>query len=387
MTTIPTIRQLYEAIISDLETEFSVTIEPNGKTFFSALAAVQAATLYQFYLGAANVQKNIWVDTAEPASVGGTLERFGYTKLGRLPYPASEGVYTCTVTGTAGAVIPATTTFKSDDSSLNPGFLFILDTAFTFSGSSGSISLRALDAGRGSLLAVADTLTATSPLINASQQATVTAISTDPVNAETTEEYRQKAEQAYRLTPQGGAAVDYRLWGSEAAGVRQIYPYASQTEPNEIDVYVEAFPDDSIDGHGTPSPTIITDVEDNIEADPDTGIGRRPIGTFLVNVVSIDPLPVDVAIDSGGAITPEQETLINAALEEFLYEIRPFVAGIDILSERNDTVSVYKIGGVVTATVSGVPISSITIDVGGTPESNYQFEFGQIPYLGTVTYL
>ena len=387
MTTLPTIQELYESFVTDIETEFGVVIPDEGKSFLRALAAVEAAKLKLFYLALGNLQKNIWVDTADPVAVGGTLERFGYTKLQRYPNPATEGVYLCTATGTAGAVIPALTQFKSDDDSTSAGYLFILDTAYTMTGTSDNITLRALTAGRESVLEVGDTLTSVSPIVNVNSQVVVSVITTDPVNAETIEEYRAKAIQAYQLNPQGGAPADYRLWGLDAAGTRQIYPYASSGNANEIDVFVEALPADSIGGNGTPTPTILADVEADIEADPDTGVGRRPLGVFAVNVQSVVVKNVTITINSGGTFTPTQEGLITQALTDAMYDIRPFIAGIDAVADRNDTLSTFGIGSVVVATVGGVVISSITMTVGGTPYTSYNFDNGEIPYLTTVTYV
>jgi len=387
MTTIPTVAELYDSIVTDIETEFGVVIPDEGKSFLRALSAVEAAKLKLFYLGLANLQKNIWVDTADPVAVGGTLERFGFTKRQRYPNPATEGVYLCTVVGTTGAVIPALTQFKSDDDSTSPGYLFILDTAYTLTGTSDVISLRALTAGRESVLEVGDNLTSTAPIVNVNSQVAVSAVTTDPINAETIEEYRAKAIQAYQLTPQGGAPADYRLWGLDAAGTRQIYPYASSGNPNEVDVYVEALPADSIGGNGTPTPTILAAVAADIEADPTTGVGRRPLGVWQVNTQSVVVKDVDITINSGGTITVPQQALITQALTDDVYNIRPFIAGIDAVADRKDVLSPYGVGSVIVATIGGVVISSISIDVDGSPVTSYMFDNGEIPYITSITYV
>ena len=125
--TIPTTQQLYQNILADLESNLGITIPLFGPIFLRSLAAVQAAKIKLLYLLLADVQKNIWVDLADPIAIGGTLERFGIVKLGRLPFAATAGEYEVEVTGDIGAVIPLNTTFKSNDNSLSPGFLFILD--------------------------------------------------------------------------------------------------------------------------------------------------------------------------------------------------------------------------------------------------------------------
>lgn len=120
MTTIPTISQLYAEVLADLQNEYGVTISTVGKVMLRFIAFVQAAKLKLIYLFVGDVQRNITPDTAYSTANGGTLERWGLIKLGRNPLPATQGQYTATVTGTVGAVIPASTTFKSDDDSLSP---------------------------------------------------------------------------------------------------------------------------------------------------------------------------------------------------------------------------------------------------------------------------
>src|SRR5688572_3872346 len=258
MITIPTLNQLYTSILNDLETEFGNNIPLFGKNFLRAFAAVQAAKLKLFYIALGGVQKNIFVDTADPENSGGTLERFGRIKLGRNPFPAQAGQYTIEVTGSVGATIPASSTFKSNDDALSPGKLYVLDLAYTLIATTDTITVRALQAGTDSRLEVGDQLTATAPIPNANSLAQVTAESVTPLDAETTEEYRHKVVEAYQLEPQGGAASDYRIWAADVQGVARVYPYAKSGEPGVVDVYVEATPGDSTDGKGTPPGSMIT---------------------------------------------------------------------------------------------------------------------------------
>jgi len=387
MINIPTISQLYNDILADLQTEFNATVSPFGKSFLRAQAAVQAAKLKLFYLAIGDLQKNIFVDTADPASQGGTLERFGLIKLGRNPFTATQAQYNCTVTGAMGAVIPAQTLFKSDDSSLNPGYLFILDTAYTMPSGTGTIILRALTGGTISSLNISDTLTATAPIINVNSGAVVGSVAVSPIDAETTEQYRAKALQAYRLNPEGGSSADYRLWGSDAAGVQQIYPYTASGLPNEINVFVEAILADSTDGKGTPTSTILTAVSNDIATDPITGKGRKPLGVLAVNVAAIIINNVDITINSGGTITTAQQALITAALTQAISTIRPFIPGADAITAKNDILSTNNIINVILNTIPGLIFSSVTLDINSTPETSYVFDLGNIPYLHSVSYV
>jgi len=390
MITIPTLSQLYTDIKSDLESKFTYVIPVFGKNFIRALAAVQAAKLKVYYLAIANLQKNIFIDTADPESVGGTLERFGRIKLGRNPFPATAGQYSVQVSGTIGATIPARTTFITDDDSSNPGKLFILDSAFVLVTGSDTILLRALEAGTGSRIFTGETLTATTPIADVSQGVLFIGESVSPVDAEDIEDYRDKVTQSYRLEAQGGAVGDYRIWSSDAQGVLRVYPYAKTGFPNEINVFVEATVADSTDGKGTPSGTILTDVENVIELDPDTTKdinerGRRPLGMF-VNVLAVTPLDVIVNIAGFVGITAAKQTAITNAITNALNNTRPYIGGADVLETKNDIFDNNKAINAILTAVPGSIFGAVTINVDSNPVSTYQFVNGDIPYFDSVTY-
>ena len=386
MANIPTLSQLYTSIIADIEGELGIQIPTVGRVFVRVLAAVQAAKLKLFYLALGKVQKNIFVDTADPASIGGTLERFGLVKLGRLQFPPIAGIYTIEVTGTIGATIPAQTTFKSDDTSLNSGYLFILDAPYTLTATTDTISVRALTAGVESQLDVNDTLTATAPIANVNREAIVTVVTTPPQAAETNEDYRQKAVQAYRLEPQGGAASDYRVWAADATGVRQVYPFAASGLVSQINLFIEA---DS--GNGVPSSITIDLVKEVVNQDPDTTKplnerGRRPI-TAIVNYLPVSPQLIDIEITGYVGLTPAIEANITSAIEELLSDTRPYVAGADVLADRQDVLNTnLLIFTIQNAQPTGF-FDSIELQVDSVVVTSYQFFNGEIPELNSVTFV
>jgi hypothetical protein len=391
MITIPSITEIFNDLLADLESELEVNIPDEGKSNLRSIAAVEAAIFKLIYLTIGNVQKNIWPDTAEPESVGGTLERFGRVKLGRNPFPATAGQYDVTVTGTIGGVIPAGTTFKSDDSSLNPGFLFILDNEFTMADTSDTIALRALTAGVESKLEVGDTLTATAPIALVDSLATVSTETIEPRAAETIEAYRTAVINAFQLEAQGGAGTDYRLWAADAQGVRLVYPYAKSGETNEVDLFVEATIDDSTDSKGTPSAALLSDVEDVVNFDPDTTRplnerGRRPL-TVIVNYLPITPLDIDITVVGYIGLDASKEAKILTALTTAVNAIRPFVASADILENKNDILDVNKIIAQILSAQPGSIFDSIILEVDGVPLSTYTFTQGFIPYLNSVSYV
>jgi hypothetical protein len=390
MITIPTLSELQASIKADIEAEMGVTIPIIGKTFLWVFTLVQAAKLKLYYLAIAKVQKNIFVDTAEPEASGGTLERFGRVKLGRNPFQPTAGQYEIDVTGTVGAVIPASQTFKSNDDAKNPSKLYVLDLAYTLTSSPDTITVRALESGTGSSLDIGDDLTATSPIAGVNALATVSGEAIQPLAGETLEEYRRKTLDSFRLEAQGGAGTDYRLWASDAQGVQQTYPYAKSGAPNEIDLYVEATTLDSTDGKGTPTTAILDDVEAVIELDPDTTLniserGRRPLGVFQVNYLPITPLDVDITINGLSATTAIQTQITNA-LTNAINAIRPFVASADILDNKNDILDNNKIISVILNAYPQAQFTSIALEVDGVSLSTFTFDFGNIPYVNSISY-
>lgn len=386
MITIPTLSTLYTSIISDIEAEYGATINPFGKAMLRGLAAVQAGKLKLYYIMLALLQKNVAPDTCDEE----TLYRFGKIKINRLPFPATAGKYTVTVTGTAGGTIAARTTFKSDDDSLNPGVLFILDNSYTLPGTTGSIVLRALTLGTAGKLEIGDTLTSTVPIALVDSGATVTAETIQPLDGETVEAYRKVVIQSYRLEAQGGAATDYRIWSSDAQGVERVYPYARSGYPGEINLYIEATIADSIDGQGTPSAQIITDVESVVNFNPDTTLptnerGRRPL-QVVVNYLPITPKQIVINIDSFNGINAGIQATLLTAITSTINKIRPFVAAADILTDKNDILDANQIIATILTARPGSIFGAITFTVDGVAYSSYQFQAGNIPHLQSVTY-
>ena len=381
----PTLNQLYQGIKSDLESELNITIPIFGRNFLRAFAMVQAGKLWLLYLLLAKVQKNIFVDTADPEGMGGTLERFGRVKINRSPFPATAGFYSVTVTGEIGAVIPFNQIFKSDDSALNPSKLFILDTQTTLIATSQQIQLRALEIGIDSRLSVGDTLTATSPIALVNSSAIVVAETVQPQAREDIEVYRNIVIQSYRLEPQGGAGADYRIWSSEVQGVKQSYPYTNGVNINVVDLFIESPIDDSVDGKGTPTTAILEAVEDSIELPTSERPSRLPL-TATLNVLPVAPLDIEIAINDFTGVTPAQEQLIENAITNFLETVRPFVASIDVLSEQNDVFSINNVISLVLQSVPGAVFGAVDLVVDGNAVPSYQFENGEIPFLDSIIY-
>jgi uncharacterized phage protein gp47/JayE len=380
MITIPTISELYTAILTNLENEFNATINPEGKAELRAEAASRAGLMHLQYLAIAETQKNIFVDTCDEE----TLIRFGLVKLNRQPFAAVAGQYQVTVTGTIGGVIAANTVFRSSDSALNAGILYILDTQHVMVTNSDTITLRCLTLGIDGKLNVNDTLTSTTPIALVDSIATVSAETIQPLAAETIDAYRAAVINAFRLEAQGGSAGDYRLWASDAQGVLRVYPYAKSNAPSQIDIYIEATIADSTDGKGTPSQQIIDDVEQVVNFDPDTSLpinerGRRPLQVG-VNYLPVTPKDVVVTITGYQGLTAAIELELSNAINDAILLIRPFVAAAEPIADENDVLDVNKLIGFIISTKPGAIFTSVSFTVDSVSVSTYKFMLGNIPY-------
>lgn len=391
MINIPTLQEIKDSIVASIESLLGVKLPDSGRNFFRIISATLAAQLKLVYLSLGKVQKNVWVDTADPESEGGTLERFGRVKLNRNPFPARAGQYDVIVTGEVGSTIAAGTTFKSDDDSTNPGFLYVLDAEYELVATVDSIVLRALTTGLDSSLKALDTLTATAPIAGVDSEATVYAVVVEPLAAETIEEYRAIVVQAYRSETQGGSASDYRLWASDAQGVARTYPYATTNVSSQVDLFVEATAASSQDGKGTPSIALLNEVEEVVNFDPDETLpleerGRRPL-QVIVNLLPITVLKVDIFIANYQNLTPEKETLIQGALDALVGDIRPFVAAADILENKNDILDINKITAAIISVDPAAQFGPVTMEVDSNLVTTFTFSFGDIPNLNTINYV
>lgn len=389
MKEIPNIIKLNSDISNDLRSKLSLT-DDDLKKVVSALPLVLSGQFKLAYLFLADIQDNCFPDTATSELNGGTLERLGKIYLNRNPFADTIGVFRLSVTGVAGSVLRSDLTFKSNEDALNAGQVYVLDTAYTLTGASDEIEVRSIGAGVDFNLNVGNNLTITEPVIGVDKTVSVTEVVEQPKAGETEELYRQAILNAIQLEPQGGAKSDYRIWASNAQGVRLVYPYVRDGEAGTVDVYVEATLVDSNDGKGTPTTTILNDVYEVINFDPDATKqtyerARKPIQANVV-VSAISLVPVDITITGLSDNSTSVRTAIKNSLDSFIYKVRPYIDGTDLLRNKNDILYSGSLQGVVTDTLNnGNFFNFLNLFVDGNTEISYEFGLGNIPYLRNLT--
>lgn len=158
-----------------------------------------------------------------------------------------------------------------------------------------------------------------------------------------------------------------------------------------MNVFVEATVADSTDGKGTPSAGLLSDVEDVINFDPDTTRplnerARRPMNVVLdVQAVTVEE--VDITITGLTGATSADQANIEAALETLINSIRPFIAGADILADKNDILDNNRIINAILNTLPGAVFTSVAFTVDSSAYSTYTFINGDIPHLNSVTFV
>ena len=387
--TLPTRNELYQANIARLEAQYSITIPAIERNFLVVWAAVNAGTSWLLYKALAKVQKNAFPDTADPESKGGTLERFGRVVLGRNPNPATAAFYEIQITAdpsAIGNVIPAFTQWKSNDESLNPNKLYQLDTAHTILTTSDTITVRAIETGLDSQLTPGNVVRLTGPIPLVERNSSVTTETVTPLAAEDIELYRQLILDNYRLEPQGGSGSDYRLWANDTQGVAQSYPYSNTTDSDTVDLYIEATIADSTDGKGTPTTAILAAVEVSVEDPTIDRPGRKPT-TDKVNYQPITPRDIDIVVTGYQNLTPVIEQNIFDTIKNYLDDVRPFIGSIDVPALQNDFFDTNRIVLLIMESNPQSVFTSVELQVDGFSQNSITFDFGNIPFLNSVSYV
>lgn len=362
----PKFNDLFEKAKQDLKNALGI-VGVLGRTVLVPIAKVITGIVKPMYSSIVQANRNVLPDLADDES----LIRHGKIRLRRPPNPAAQGEYICEVSGTIGATIDASTTFSS-----STGNLYVIDSDFTLATGSDSITLRSITEGGNASLIEGQELKSTKPIPDVNTSVFVVSESVTPTKAETIEDYRVNVLQSYARQPQGGARSDYRSWTESVPGVREVYPYVRQGSPTEINLYTEAFPDDSTDGEGTPSSAILNAVRDAIEPE------SEPMGVAEIHYLPISLVPVDVDIID--LSDTSLSSSIDIAITAMLYEKRPYIAGDDLLTDKSKGVLTIKdIFDAVELITKD--FSDIEFAVGGVILNRYEFINEEIPYLRNLT--
>jgi uncharacterized phage protein gp47/JayE len=384
---IPTTQELADRNLSFLESRLGQTTPLYELSFLRVLSKLLAMNDKALYLFAVERALQNFVLKANKT----TLLEIGY-EHGVTYSPAEKAAVYVSVDTTVGVTIPAGVYFTGD---LN-GKKFYNDYAVTATGAYAVLLLVSGEAGAEANIDVAGTLTIGTPITGVGSTATVTSVSNVGTDEEETESYRQRVLFKIRSVLGGGNAADYKVWGEGVAGVEKVFPYAGAPSgtsyPADRTLYVEA--STSVDEDGIAPEALLDEVRDAVNADPDTGVARPPLGitddTLYVESITRTEFYVTITdLDVSDESEVDAKSDISSFLILYFLSLNPFVESIDSIRDRNDTITDLTVSKVVQDVLStyGGTASVVEFGVeGGSSEETYTLSAGEKAKLGTLSY-
>lgn len=342
----PTIAEINAQIIALLEVTLNTTIPLLPKAFNRVLAKVLAGVfvLEYRYIGFVFLQMFVRTATIEDVSTVLGVVFSPLKEWGRLigvgdPTPATQAELTITITvDNQGGTLEAGSQLINSDNGVT--YLTTVSTpldAPTVEAPIIASSDQTGGNGSGVIgnLAVGAVVSFANPIADVARDAVVTAVLVTAANEEDPEVYRQRILDRFQKRVQGGALADYEIWGEEAAGIVNVFPYTGAAA-GEVDVFAEATVASSGSPDGIPTAAQLKSVEDLIELDADGIAFRRPANAF-VNVAAITRTGFD--IDVVGLTVPtnlaQVQADITTELTAYMLGREPFIPGVSLLPRKD----------------------------------------------------
>ena len=234
----PTTEQIADQIVAQVEASVSPLFSFLPRAFTRFFAKVLAGVFMIVYKYAGWMFLQIFVRTAsfnETEVLG--IKITPLIEWGRLigvgdPIPSiqAELLLDITVTNQTGS-LPAGTQAVSNKN----GITYILLSPVTLDAATKQGTFRAasdIDGGTGGgeigNLDPGDIVSFVNPLANVERDMLVDSVTTTGTDAETEPVYRQRVIDRFQQQPQGGAGVDYVIWGTLEGIVKSIFPYTGE---------------------------------------------------------------------------------------------------------------------------------------------------------------
>lgn len=394
--TTPTTKEINDDIIARLESKLNQTIPLLPKSFIRVFVKTFAAifiiiykyagwsSLQQFVQSASDLDTDINGKTINP------LTQWGRLVIDSDPVAAiqAELIITVTVENQIGNL--------NSNSQLVGGIngvTYITLTTIPLDAPTKQVTVKAVDdqaggngAGIIGNLDDGSTISFANPLPNVATNAVVSSTLVVGVDAESTESYRTRIENRWRQQPQGGAYADYVVWGKEAAGIVNIFPYTSDC-PGQVDLYAEA--DTTLDPDGIPTVAQLEDVLSRVELDQAGRATRRPAGA-LVNSFAIIRTGFDTTVSGISDVEnlAQVEIDITQAVSDYFLQRGPFIIGLDV-PPRRDIISRSSISGQVEDIISaaGGLFTAVVIKQGITTYEQYALSVGELSKSLSVSFI
>lgn len=387
--TIPTLQQLYDAHLARHEAQLGQDAPINDYAFLVVLSAAEAGLDIGLYKYAVDAVKQNLALTA----TGEGLDRIGEDNS--TPRKNSQAaIVEAELPATTGTVIPVSREFISDSN----GLRYRTTEEVISVASVATLNLKCVELGTTGNLENGETLSISSQIAGAETTATVTDTVQNGVERESDTDYRPRVIFAQIAITGGGNATDHKIWGEAVSGVRRIFAYAGRpasegdSYPGDRLLYVEATT--SIDSDGLAPVPLLNSVRDAINTDPATGISRMTLGMtddtlFIESIIRtsiyVQISDLDVASESESACKADLET----ACDLYFRSIAPYVAGVDLIQTRNDTITNVSLSKIVNDVLESYGANAQVVAFGlvvGVFVPLYLLNPGELAKLGGITY-
>lgn len=345
----PTITQLINRAISDLQTRVSGISARLRFTFENALAYAMAGLAHGLHGHLFYISKQILPDTSDEPGV-----RRWAALLNINAKDAAFASGNANFTGVNGTPISIGTQFQRSDN-----VVFQTTTAMTIAAGVAAGPLQAVVSGASGNTVGGTALTITSPVTGLSATATIDGNGiTGGADPEDVESLRARVLQRLQQTPSGGGPGDYVAWALSVPGVTRAWEYPLEGGAGTVTVRFAT--DNNVSPFPNPAAVAAVQAYINTVA-PETAV-----------VTVVAPIELDVAMTIH--ISPDTPALRT--------QVQTDLAGF-IIANGSPGVRVYKSQlGEVISLVDGIIDYTISVPAGDVVPTT-----GQLPILGVITWV
>lgn len=344
----PTLKQLIDQGATEFESRLPGVLVRLRIGVLGVLNRVIAGGLSALYKYAERLNKQVWADTCDAEELPKHGARWG---VPQIEAAAATGVVQ--FAGTIGATIPAGTVLQRADE-----VQYTTDSLGTIAGGVALVPVTAVEAGQSGNAVVATQLTLTTSVPNVNALATVSTEISGGADVEKPEPWRARILARKRKPPQGGNQDDYQAWALTVPGVTRAWVYPKELGP--ATVVVRFVRDD--DATLIPDAAEVAAVQAAIDV-------VRPV-TADLTVVAPVAAPQDFTIQ----LVPDNlatRAKVEAELVD-LYRREAEPGGTMLITHQREAISIAE----------GETDHTILV-----PTTNQTHTIGQLPVLGTITWL
>jgi uncharacterized phage protein gp47/JayE len=340
LASIPTITEIKEQILSDIETATGKTAPLLPISVWSVISTALAGALYLVYKFIDWTRKQIFVNTADYEGLILIGQEYGL-----FPNVSQEWRGTASITGTNGTNIPIGKIYTRGN------FAYQVTVLATVSSGSATLVLESLTSGSEPNLIATDILTESNPTVGLSSTITIATITQSGRDEESIENFRNRISLRQKFPPQGGSVSDYVQWTLEVPGISEAFPFLDS--PGIIYVYpllettnpLARIPDNSK----------LTEVENYLNSYP-----LRPLNANI-NTSAFTEITINVAVSNLQVDTPALRATIESEITDYFFSRRPLLFPNETEPKNNISVSEC----ITLATLAGAKSLGITLTASG----------------------